>query len=137
MLRATGRERVPPAGLSYYVVLKNGATELGRYGFDPYPQVDATEVYTPTLAGTIEGATVIPHLAKFFGEDFRLTPGLSFIHRANELGSGSQKDIETRKDFLPKVPGQPKKFRPKVTVVGNRITSPGCGPALSGANGRQ
>jgi hypothetical protein len=46
----TGTELIPPAGTSYYVVLKNGTTELGKYGFDPYLEMDGTEIYTSTIA---------------------------------------------------------------------------------------
>lgn len=50
VIRTTGTERIPPAGSSYFVVLKNGSTELGKYGFDAYVGVDGTEPYTPTVA---------------------------------------------------------------------------------------
>jgi len=50
LYRAPGTELIPPAGSSYYVVLKNGTTELGKYGFDANMEWDSTEVYTPTIA---------------------------------------------------------------------------------------
>jgi hypothetical protein len=50
LVRAPGSELIPPAGSSYYVVLKNGTAELGKYGFDANLEVEATEAYTPTLA---------------------------------------------------------------------------------------
>ncbi len=55
LYHASGSELIPPAGSSYYVVLKNGTTELGRYGFDKYlePEVLGGEVYTPTIASFV------------------------------------------------------------------------------------
>jgi hypothetical protein len=50
VMRTTGTERIPPAGSSYRVVLKNGSTELAGYGFDAYVGVDGTEPYTPPFA---------------------------------------------------------------------------------------
>ncbi|HSJ59026.1 MAG TPA: hypothetical protein VLC95_17695, partial [Anaerolineae bacterium] len=60
VIRTTGTERVPPAGSSYFVVLKNGSTELGRYGFDAYVGVDGAEPYTPTEAPFV---MAVPYLA--------------------------------------------------------------------------
>jgi len=50
LFRVTGTKLIPPAGTAYYVVLKNGTTELSKYGFDPYLEVDGTEIYTSTIA---------------------------------------------------------------------------------------
>lgn len=50
LYRTPGIELIPPAGTSYYVVLKNEATELGKYGFDADLEVEATLPYTPTIA---------------------------------------------------------------------------------------
>lgn len=50
LYRAPGTELIPPVGTSYYVVLKNGTTELGKYGFDAELGAQGTQVYTPTIA---------------------------------------------------------------------------------------
>jgi len=60
VIRTTGTERIPPAGSSYFVVLKNGSTELGKYGFDAYVGVDGTEPYTPTVAPFV---MAVPYVA--------------------------------------------------------------------------
>jgi hypothetical protein len=49
LYRAPGSELIPPAGSSYYVVLINGTTELGKYGFDANLDVEAAEAYKPTI----------------------------------------------------------------------------------------
>ena len=61
VFRTTGTERIPPAGSSYFVVLKEGSTKLGKYGFDAYVGVDGTEPYTPTLAPFV---MAVPYAAR-------------------------------------------------------------------------
>ena len=55
LYRTAGTQQIPPAGTSYYVVLKNGATELGKYGFDADPKLEAVQPYTPTAAPFVFG----------------------------------------------------------------------------------
>ena len=49
LIRTTGTLSSPPAGSDYFVVLKNGATELAKYGFDAYLPIGAGMPYTPTV----------------------------------------------------------------------------------------
>jgi hypothetical protein len=55
LYHTAGTQHIPPAGTSYYVVLKNGTIELGKYGFDADLEVEATLPYTPTVAPFVLG----------------------------------------------------------------------------------
>lgn len=56
LVRTAGTQLIPPEGSSYFVVLKNGSTELGKYGFDADLELGETRTYTPTVTSFAFGA---------------------------------------------------------------------------------
>jgi hypothetical protein len=49
LFRSGGTALIPPDGAEYYVILKGGTTELGKYGFDVNVEVAAPTPITPTV----------------------------------------------------------------------------------------